>query len=55
MALNFFKIVAFAEILMLFPKIFGLLVLVKIKDLNVIGKSLNVPPPTLHVPRRLWE
>ena len=44
MAPNFFDIVGFLEILMLCWKIFGLLLLVKIKVLNSIGKSLSLPP-----------
>ena len=42
MAPNFLKIAEFLEILMFYQKIFGLLLLVKIKVLNFIGKSLKL-------------
>ena len=37
---------------MLYQKSFGLLSLVQIEVLNFIGKSLNLAPSTLLVPRR---
>ena len=51
---NFLEIVRFSEILMLRRKIFGLLLLVKMKGSNFIGESLNMAHPTLQVPRRPW-
>ena len=51
---NFLEIVRFSEILMLRRKIFGLLLLVKMKGSNFIGESLSVNHPTLQVPRRPW-
>jgi len=51
---NFLEIVGFSEILMLRRKIFGLLLLVKMKGSNFIGESLNMAHPTLQVPRRPW-
>ena len=41
LTLNFFEVVGFLEISMLRRKIFGLLLLAKIKVSNFIGKSLN--------------
>ena len=41
-------------ILMLCRKIFELLLLVKIKVSNFIGKSLKLAPFTFHVPRHPW-
>ena len=53
---NYFKIVGFSEILMLCPKIFGVLLFIKINISNFIGKSLNLPPPPiLQVPGCLWH
>ena len=49
----FFEIIKLSEILMFCRKIFGLLVLKKIEVLNFVGKSFNLTPPTLLVPRRL--
>ena len=40
--LQFFEIVQFSDILMFHRKIFGLLMLVKIKVLNFIGKFVNL-------------
>ena len=42
--INFSKIVRFWEILVLHRKIFVFLLLVKIRVLNFIGISLNLPP-----------
>ena len=50
---NFFEIVGFPKILMLQRKLFGILLLVKIKVSNFIGKSLNLPLSTLQVPQPL--
>jgi len=41
---NFFDIVGFSEILMLRRKIFGLLLLVRTKASNFVGKSMNLAP-----------
>ena len=41
---KFFEIVGYSETLMLRRKIFALLLLVKIKASNFIGKSLNLGP-----------
>ena len=41
--MNLVEIVGFSEILMFRRKIFGLLLLVEIKVLNFIGKSLDWP------------
>ena len=41
---NFFEILDCSDILRLRPKIFGLLLLVKIKASNFIGNSLNLDP-----------
>ena len=47
--LNFLDIVGFSEMLMARRKIFGILLLVKLKALKFIGKPLNLAP--LQVPR----
>ena len=44
MAQTFFDIVGFSEILMFRRKILGLLLLVQVGVLNLIRKSLNLPP-----------
>ena len=55
-----FEIFGFYDILLFRRNIFGLLLLVKIKVLNFIGKSLNLTHstlqayPTLQMPRRLF-
>ena len=46
---NFYEIVGFSEILMHRRKIFGLLLLLRTKVSNFIGKSLNL---ALQAPRR---
>ena len=53
MAPNCFEIVRFSKILKFCRKFFGPLLLVKIKAVNFIGISLNLPPLTLQVPRCL--
>ena len=45
MAPNCFEIIGFSEILMFRRKIFGLLLLVKIKVPNIVGKSFELGPP----------
>ena len=45
---NFFDIAGFSEIVMFRRKIFGTLLLVKIKVVNFIERSLNLPPPLLY-------
>ena len=41
---SFFDVVGFSEILVLSRKVLGLLLLVKTKASNFIGKSLNLAP-----------
>ena len=52
MAANFFEIVKFSEIVMLRQEIFGLSLLIKIKVLNFIEKSLDLASPALQVSQR---
>ena len=47
MAPNFLENTGFLEILLLRPKIFGLLLFEKIKFLSFIGKLLNLALPDL--------